>query len=75
MGEKCTDKAPTYPAGYEVENVIAVANNTSADQLSSSSNFGKNSVDLAAPGTQILSSGMVVVYKPEDIKVRLDVTI
>lgn len=51
-----TDNIPTYPAGYEVENVIAVANNTRNDKLSSRSNYGKKSVDLTAPGTDILST-------------------
>jgi len=50
------DSSPSYPASYEVENVIAVANNTSSDRLSNRSNFGKNSVDLSAPGTDILST-------------------
>lgn len=50
------DSSPSYPASYEVENVIAVANNTSSDRLASSANFGKNSVHLAAPGTDILST-------------------
>lgn len=51
-----TDQFPTYPAGYELGNVIAVANSNSDDRLSGTSNFGRTSVDLAAPGRQILST-------------------
>ncbi|MEH0157617.1 S8 family serine peptidase [Limibacter armeniacum] len=42
-----------YPAGYD--NVIAVANTTQNDTKASSSNFGPW-IDIAAPGTDILST-------------------
>ncbi|RMF60618.1 MAG: hypothetical protein D6743_14680, partial [Calditrichaeota bacterium] len=41
---------------YEVDNVISVASSTSSDNLSGFSNFGKTTVDLAAPGSSILST-------------------
>ncbi|WP_337134649.1 S8 family peptidase [Priestia megaterium] len=44
---------PTYPAAYQ--NVIAVASTDNNDQKSDFSNFG-NWVDLAAPGSTILST-------------------
>lgn len=50
------DALPTYPANYEVENVISVASSNSNDQLSGFSNFGKKTVHLAAPGSSILST-------------------
>ncbi|MFQ5863678.1 MAG: S8 family peptidase [bacterium] len=50
------DSFPTYPANYEVENVISVAASTSSDNLAGFSNFGKKTVDLAAPGSNILST-------------------
>ena len=50
------DSFPSYPANYEVPNVISVAASTSSDDLPRFSNFGKNSVDLAAPGADILST-------------------
>lgn len=50
------DRAPSYPASYELDNVLAVAATDSADTLASFSNFGKTSVDLAAPGVDILST-------------------
>jgi len=44
------------PSAYEYDNVIAVASNDSDDTMSSFSNFGGVSVDLAAPGRGILST-------------------
>ncbi len=50
------DNAPSFPANYEVENVISVAANTRNDRLAGFSNFGATTVHLAAPGDQILST-------------------
>lgn len=49
------DTTPTYPAGYEVSNIIAVAATDNRDALASFSNYGATSVDLAAPGNDIYS--------------------
>lgn len=49
------DTEPRYPASYKLNNTICVANTTRNDTLSSGSNYGKNIVHLAAPGTSILS--------------------
>ena len=51
-----TDVSPYYPQGYNVGNVISVANIRSDGTLNNTSNFGSNSVDIAAPGTSILST-------------------
>jgi subtilisin family serine protease len=45
-----------YPASYGLDNIMTVINHDQQLQVSSSSNFGKNSADLSAPGTRILSS-------------------
>lgn len=45
-----------YPAGYDSENIISVANITSTGNLSGSSNYGATRVDLGAPGTGIWST-------------------
>ncbi|MCP5269717.1 MAG: S8 family serine peptidase [Burkholderiaceae bacterium] len=45
-----------YPAGYDSENIISVANITSAGNLAGSSNYGATRVDLGAPGTGIWST-------------------
>lgn len=50
------DSRPSYPASYQVDNVISVASHTAQDTISSFSNFGKRSVHVAAPGSNILSS-------------------
>lgn len=50
------DANPTYPCSYSSSNIIAVASITSAGVLSSFSNVGLNSVDIAAPGSSILST-------------------
>jgi subtilisin family serine protease len=50
------DTTPFYPASYNLDNVVAVAATDSNDQLASFSNYGSKSVDLAAPGVNILST-------------------
>lgn len=51
-----SDKYNYYPANYELDNIISVtAINTSTDVLKSS-NWGVNTVHLAAPGSQIRST-------------------
>jgi len=49
------DLQPFYPASYPMNNIISVASTDSNDDLSTSSNFGIASVDIAAPGVNILS--------------------
>lgn len=51
-----TDERPVYPAALPYDNVISVANLLFDGNLDSSSNYGAQSVDLAAPGTYILST-------------------
>ncbi len=53
---KNTDSSPSYPASYDLPNIIAVAATDSNDALASWSNYGAQSVDLAAPGVSILST-------------------
>jgi subtilisin family serine protease len=50
------DFIPTYPCNYASANLICVAATTQADDLASFSNYGLANVDLAAPGTEILST-------------------
>ena len=50
------DATPFFPASYDLANVIAVAATDEDDLLADFSNFGKNSVDIAAPGVGILST-------------------
>ena len=53
---KDIDQEPMYPASYNASNIIAVAASDQDDKLASFSNYGKNSVDVTAPGTNILST-------------------
>lgn len=48
------DLKPNYPASYSVENIISVAATNRSDDLAFFSNFGEISVDIAAPGTDIV---------------------
>ncbi len=44
------DANPSFPASYDNDNVISVASINRREEISWFSNFGKESVDLAAPG-------------------------
>lgn len=59
-GNEATNDDTTldYPASFStrLNNVVTVAATTNTDQLASFSNYGVNSVDLAAPGVNILST-------------------
>ncbi len=50
------DQNPIYPASYTNSNIITVAATNEKDNLTSFSNYGATSVDLAAPGIDILST-------------------
>lgn len=47
---------PMYPAAFANRNIVSVAATTREDTLAGFSNFGSVSVDVAAPGSQILST-------------------
>ena len=51
-----TDLVPCYPASYDSLNVVSVAATDQRDALTSFSNYGATSVDLAAPGSHIYST-------------------
>lgn len=51
-----TDRDGYFPAGYRLSNIIAVAALDTEQRLLASSNFGSESVDIAAPGKNILST-------------------
>jgi serine protease len=50
------DARPFYPASYDIPNVLAVAATDHDDNLCSFSNYGATTVDIAAPGSAILST-------------------
>ncbi len=50
------DAKPSYPASYDLDNIISVAATDNQDKLASFSNYGRKSVHVAAPGVKILST-------------------
>jgi len=50
------DSNNTFPANYDLPNVISVAATDHNDHLASFSNYGLRTVHVAAPGVQILST-------------------
>ncbi|CAN2046882.1 serine protease [Candidatus Magnetomoraceae bacterium gMMP-1] len=50
------DFLSNYPSGFALDNIISVAAVTHNDQLAHFSNYGAVSVDLAAPGVNIVST-------------------
>src|SRR4051794_19311800 len=52
------DRVPSYPASESSASVITVASTDRAGALAPGSAFGRTSVDLAAPGDQILTSDL-----------------
>lgn len=51
-----SDVKPLYPAAYANHNIVAVAATDQDDNLAKFSNYGRESVDLAAPGVDIYST-------------------
>jgi len=47
---------PLYPAAYDLPNIISVAATRSDGSLTSWTTYGRSSVDIAAPGEDILST-------------------
>jgi hypothetical protein len=50
------DETPHFPSSYEVPNVVSVGALTAAGIVAGFSNYGKKSVDVFAPGDNILST-------------------
>ncbi len=57
-----TDVTPSYPASYDLDNIVSVAATDENDALASFSNFGAVTVDLGAPGVSILSTTPANTY-------------
>ena len=51
-----TSAAPNYPASYTSPSILSVASSSSTDMRSGFSAYGVNSVDIAAPGSGVLST-------------------
>ena len=55
-GAANNDAVPFYPANMNVANVLSVAATQAGDVLAGFSNYGANTVDLAAPGVEVHST-------------------
>jgi subtilisin family serine protease len=53
---KNNDASPDYPSGFDLPNVVSVAATDLNDSRAWFSNYGRVSVDLGAPGTNIYST-------------------
>ncbi len=53
------DKESQYPAAFNFSNIISVAATGSEGTLAPFSNFGRKSVDVGAPGVDILSTNLL----------------
>ncbi|MFZ3371914.1 MAG: S8 family peptidase, partial [Desulfitobacteriaceae bacterium] len=51
-----SDISPFYPADFDSNNILSVAALDSTGNLASWSNYGMNTVDVAAPGVNVLST-------------------
>lgn len=51
-----TDLYPHYPSSYDLDNIVSVAATNHNDGIAYFSNYGLTSVDLGAPGLDILST-------------------
>lgn len=49
-------RSKSYPSSFTTENILSVAATTRVDALANYSNYGEESVDLAAPGSAIFST-------------------
>ncbi len=56
------DNIPYYPASFNIDNVISVSSTDDEGELAWFSNYGVNSVHLAAPGDFILSTYLAPTY-------------
>lgn len=61
------DQTPIYPASYDLPNIIAVAATNEQDALAVYSNYGAQSVDLAAPGGSSYKSNIFSTIPPERV--------
>jgi subtilisin family serine protease len=58
-----SSNSKVYPACFTFNNIIGVLNTTSQDGLASGSSWGKDSIDLGAPGEMILSTRPIDDYQ------------
>lgn len=62
-GQRDADKDPSYPAAYDLPNVISVGGSARKDEHLFLSNWGVESVDVHAPGALIYSTTPIHNYE------------
>ena len=67
-----TDTYPHYPGAYELTSIIAVLATNQNDLFPSFSNYGRTTVDLGAPGDNILSTIPGGGYTPQSGDIFFD---
>ncbi|MCL2202671.1 MAG: S8 family serine peptidase [Defluviitaleaceae bacterium] len=60
-----SDVLPEYPAAFDNGNILSVASTNPDDTLSAFSNYGARTVDIAAPGADILSLSLHGEYSTQ----------
>ncbi|MEX2031529.1 MAG: S8 family peptidase, partial [Dehalococcoidia bacterium] len=58
-----TDSSPAYPSSYPLPNVVSVAATDAKDARPFFSNYGRRSVDLGAPGSNVYSTWLGGGYR------------
>ena len=58
------DEYPVYPAAFDLDNIISVTSIDANGHLSRFANYGIQSVDIAAPGNNILTTWIDGGYQP-----------
>lgn len=66
------DTTPCYPASYDLPNIISVAATNESDELASYSNYGLQTVDVAAPGGRGTSPNIYSTTPPERVVLFYD---
>lgn len=56
-------RQPVFPASYPSDNVVAVAAIDRDGQLASFSSYGRTHVDIAAPGSNIMTTSVNKTYR------------
>ena len=62
-GNVDTDASPRYPAAYEAASVLSVAATDAGDAKAPFSNYGRRTIDVGAPGVNILSTALRGLYR------------
>jgi subtilisin family serine protease len=60
---KNNDASPRYPASYRIGNILSVAATNKSDALAQFSNYGADSVQIAAPAEDILTTALGNEYQ------------